>query len=106
MTALLAFGLMATCIASAGAELAETLADIEAMAYLGEYYADKILGATDLAGYRKTKDSAMMRRSNGERSRMNIQTPGADSGRVLPKIGTYAPITMNRPLQTATGDLP
>jgi hypothetical protein len=42
-----------------GTELAETLADIEAMAHLGEYYAEKILGATDLAGYRKTKDPAL-----------------------------------------------
>jgi hypothetical protein len=37
-------------------ELAETLADIEAMAHLGDYYADKILAATDLAMFRKTKD--------------------------------------------------
>jgi hypothetical protein len=42
-----------------GVELAETLADIEAMTRLGEYYADKILGATDLAMFRKTKDPAL-----------------------------------------------
>jgi len=42
-----------------GIELAETLADIEAMAALGDYYAEKILGATDLAGSRKTKDPAL-----------------------------------------------
>ena len=42
-----------------GIELAETLADIEAMAALGDYYAEKILGATDLAGCRKTKDPAL-----------------------------------------------
>ena len=33
-------------------ELAATLTDIESMAYLGRYYADKIRGAADLAVYR------------------------------------------------------
>ena len=42
-----------------GTELAETLADIEAMARLGEYYADKILAATDLAMFRKTGDAKL-----------------------------------------------
>jgi hypothetical protein len=42
-----------------GVELAETLADIEAMARLGEYYADKILAATDLAMFRKTGDAKL-----------------------------------------------
>lgn len=34
---------------AAGKELRETLGDIEAMAHLGQYYAEKILGATALA---------------------------------------------------------
>jgi len=38
-------------------ELVETLADIEAMAHLGDYYAEKILAATDLAMYRKTGEA-------------------------------------------------
>ena len=36
----------------AGGELAATLADMESMAYLGRYYADKIRGAADLAVFR------------------------------------------------------
>jgi hypothetical protein len=39
-------------------ELAATLADIEAMAWLGRYYGCKIRGATELALYRKTKKEA------------------------------------------------
>jgi len=42
-----------------GVELADTLADIEAMASLGEYYADKILAATDLAMFRKTGEAKL-----------------------------------------------
>lgn len=38
-------------------ELAETLGDIRAMALLGQYYAGKIRGATELALFRQTKDS-------------------------------------------------
>ena len=38
-------------------ELQDTLADIEALALLGDYYADKILGATDLAICRRTHDA-------------------------------------------------
>ncbi len=37
-------------------ELAATLADIEAMAWLGHYYGCKIRGATELALYRRTKN--------------------------------------------------
>ncbi len=36
----------------AGGELADTLADIEAMAHLGRYYAAKILGAVELHAFR------------------------------------------------------
>ena len=35
-----------------GKELAATLTDMESMAYLGQYYADKIRGAADLAVFR------------------------------------------------------
>jgi hypothetical protein len=38
-----------------GKELAATLTDMESMAYLGRYYADKIRGAADLAVYRADK---------------------------------------------------
>ena len=38
-------------------ELDETLADIEAMARLGEYYGAKILGAVELCAFRKAKDA-------------------------------------------------
>jgi len=40
-----------------GRELRETLSDIEAMAHLGEYYAEKILGAVELCAFRKSKDA-------------------------------------------------
>lgn len=40
-------------------ELAETVADIEAMMHLGDYYSSKILGATDLAMFRKTGDAKL-----------------------------------------------
>ncbi|UCC97027.1 MAG: hypothetical protein JSW66_14420, partial [Phycisphaerales bacterium] len=39
-------------------ELRLTLEDIRAMAYLGKYYAHKIRGATELALYRRTSESA------------------------------------------------
>lgn len=47
-----------------GKELRLTLGDLDAMAHLGDYYAEKILGATDLALYEKTgkpeqRDSAI-----------------------------------------------
>ena len=38
-------------------ELRLTLGDLRAMAYLGEYYADKIMGATELASYGATHDA-------------------------------------------------
>ncbi|MHC4132980.1 MAG: hypothetical protein ACYSR3_13475 [Planctomycetota bacterium] len=38
-----------------GKELAATLTDMESMAYLGRYYADKIRGAAELAVYRADK---------------------------------------------------
>jgi len=38
-------------------ELRLTLGDLRAMAYLGEYYADKIMGATELAAYGTTRDA-------------------------------------------------
>lgn len=38
-------------------ELRLTLGDITAMAYLGQYYAEKILGATNLSLYQATKDA-------------------------------------------------
>ncbi len=41
-----------------GKEYAATLGDIEAMAYLGLYYAEKISGACDLAVFDKTGDAA------------------------------------------------
>jgi hypothetical protein len=40
----------------ANLELRGVLIDIEAMACLGRYYADKIHGATSLARYRKTSE--------------------------------------------------
>ncbi|MGB2821898.1 MAG: carbohydrate-binding family 6 protein [Phycisphaerae bacterium] len=42
---------------NAGGELRETLSDIEAMAHLGDYYAEKILGAVELCAFRKSKDA-------------------------------------------------
>ena len=39
-----------------GKELAATLTDMESMAYLGRYYADKIRGAAELAVYRADKN--------------------------------------------------
>jgi hypothetical protein len=38
-------------------ELAATLTDMESMAYLGRYYADKIRGAAELAVYREDKNN-------------------------------------------------
>lgn len=43
-------------------ELAATFTDIESMAYLGRYYADKIRGAADLAVYRADKNRQEHRR--------------------------------------------
>jgi len=43
-------------------ELAATFRDIESMAYLGRYYADKIRGAADLAVYRADKNRQEHRR--------------------------------------------
>jgi hypothetical protein len=37
-------------------ELAATLTDMESMAYLGRYYADKIRGAAELAVFRADKN--------------------------------------------------
>jgi hypothetical protein len=37
-------------------ELRLTLGDLRAMAYLGDYYADKIMGATELAAFAATHD--------------------------------------------------
>jgi hypothetical protein len=45
--------------AGANKELRLTLGDFEAMAHLGNYYAEKILGATDLALFEKTADAEM-----------------------------------------------
>jgi hypothetical protein len=39
-----------------GKELAATLTDMESMAYLGRYYADKVRGAAELAVYRADKN--------------------------------------------------
>ncbi len=39
-------------------ELQSTLADIEAMAHLGDYYSAKIRGAVELCAFRKSKDAA------------------------------------------------
>lgn len=44
-------------------ELRSTLGDIRAMALLGEYYAGKIRGATELALFRATKDTAHQQRA-------------------------------------------
>jgi hypothetical protein len=38
-------------------ELRLTLGDLRAMAYLGDYYADKIMGATELAAFGATRDA-------------------------------------------------
>jgi hypothetical protein len=43
-------------------ELAATLTDMESMAYLGRYYADKIRGAAELAVYRADKSRREYRR--------------------------------------------
>ncbi len=40
-----------------GKQLRLTLADIEAMAHLGNYYSAKILGAVELCAFRKSKDA-------------------------------------------------
>ncbi len=45
-----------------GKELAATLTDMESMAYLGRYYADKIRGAADLAVYRADNNRKEHRR--------------------------------------------
>jgi hypothetical protein len=45
-----------------GKELAATLKDMESMAYLGRYYADKIRGAAELAVYRANKNRKQHRR--------------------------------------------
>ena len=45
-----------------GKELAATLTDMESMAYLGRYYADKIRGAADLAVFRADKNRKEHRR--------------------------------------------
>ena len=42
-------------------ESASTITDMESMAYLGRYYADKIRGAADLAVYRADKSRARHR---------------------------------------------
>jgi hypothetical protein len=39
-------------------ELRETLADIESLAHLGSYYADKIRGATELSTFRTGGDTS------------------------------------------------
>jgi hypothetical protein len=46
-----------------GKELAATLTDMECMAYLGRYYADKIRAAADLAVYRADKNYQGYRRN-------------------------------------------
>jgi hypothetical protein len=46
-----------------GNELRKTLGDIRAMALLGKYYAHKILGATELALFRSTGDTAQRARA-------------------------------------------
>lgn len=47
-------------------ELAETLADIETVAYLGHYYGHKIAGATQLHLYRKTGKKAYQKEAVSE----------------------------------------
>ena len=39
-----------------GKELEQTLGDLEAMAHLGDYYSEKILGAVELESFRTSKD--------------------------------------------------
>jgi len=53
-----ALAVSATLEAGANKELRQTLADIRAMALLGKYYAHKIHGATELALFRQTRDTA------------------------------------------------
>ncbi len=53
-------------------ELRLTLGDLKAMAYLGNYYADKILGATDLAllrHHRRSRPTNIRRRTSASRHR-------------------------------------
>jgi hypothetical protein len=50
--------------AGANKELRQTMGDLRAMAYLGDYYADKIMGATELAAFeaygdQKSKESSV-----------------------------------------------
>ncbi|HTV22715.1 MAG TPA: hypothetical protein VMG12_28695 [Polyangiaceae bacterium] len=53
----------ATRAAPPNDELQQTLGDIRAMAYLGQYYSAKIRGATSLALYRATRDAAHRERA-------------------------------------------
>ena len=57
-TAILGAAAIANARAARNAELAETLDDIRAMALLGKYYAAKIRGATALARFRHSGESA------------------------------------------------
>lgn len=57
-TALRLAGELRAVPGSADRELAQTLADIEAMAHLGRYYAEKMRGACDLAMFDQTRRRA------------------------------------------------
>jgi hypothetical protein len=74
-------------------ELAATLTDMESMAYLGRYYADKIRGAADLAVYRADKN----RRENKERAVQHL-TNAVEQWEAYARIATsqYKPQFFSR----------
>jgi len=50
-------------VAAENPEFQATVADLKIMSFLGEYYADKIRGATELALFRATRDPAHQRKA-------------------------------------------
>ena len=82
-------------------ELGLTLGDLAAMAHLGDYYAEKILGATDLALFKKTGRPAYQASAirhleaalghwieYGTMYSRRISAPGADAHRLCQYCGT------------------
>ena len=76
-----------------GKELAATLTDMESMAYLGRYYADKIRGATDLAVFRADKN-----RQEHRRRAVNHLTNAVEEWEAYARIATsqYKPQLFSR----------
>jgi len=74
-------------------ELAATFTDIESMAYLGRYYADKIRGAADLAVYRADKN-----RQEHRRRAVRHLTDAAEEWEAYARIATsqYKPQLFSR----------